>query len=142
MSKKLIWIFAILAIGGALAAGAWWYTFHKPALNVFDEKAVYNLSAADLLNQFTSNESQADSMYVGKVISVEGTIAAINTIESRVEVSLEDEMMGVICLIDSAYAVKQISEIKALKSGDKVKMKGKCNGYLMDVRLDNCVIEK
>lgn len=142
MSKKLIWIVAVLAIGGIVASGAWWYTFHKPALNVFDEKAAYSLTAADLINQFTNNESLADSMYVGKVISVNGTIAGINSIDSRVEVSLEDEMMGVICLIDSSYAIQQINEIKALKTGDKVKMKGKCNGYLMDVRLDNCVIEK
>jgi hypothetical protein len=43
-------------------------------------------------------------------------------------------------MLDSVYAVQQKEEINKLKVGKNIKIKGQCNGYLTDVKLDRCVV--
>ena len=136
--SKLIKIALIIA---ALAAvSVYLYVFHKPHKNTFNLKPEFVVSAEQLFNDFDLNEEEANAKYLGKIIQVEGNIVKIKKISQSYEISLFDEIFGVTCLIDSIYAVQQTKEIEQLNKGNRVKIKGQCNGYLGDVKLDRCII--
>jgi hypothetical protein len=55
--------------------------------------------------------------------------------------SLEDEMEGVSCTVDSADVVKNYSKLTQFTKGSNVTFKGRCSGMLMDIQIINCVPE-
>ncbi len=138
--SKLIKI--ALIIGALAAVSVYLYVFHKPHKNTLNLKPEYIVSAEQLFNDFDLNEEEANAKYLGKIVQVEGKIVKIKKISQSYEISLFDEIFGVTCLIDSVYAVQQTKEIEQLNNGNSVKIKGQCNGYLGDVKLDRCIIAK
>lgn len=134
-----ILLFAVAIIGGFIVNH---YVFHKKHKNTFELKADYSLTADDLFKEFETNEDNANTKYLGKILDVEGKILGIKELSGSYQLSFVDEIFGVTCMIDSNYAVQQKDELLALKAGDFIKIKGQCNGYLSDVKLDRCVIEK
>ncbi len=117
-----------------------YYVFHKKHKNTFDLKAEYTISADNLFKEFETNEDSANSKYLGKIIEVEGKILGIKEFSGSYQISFVDEVFGVTCMIDSNYAVQQKKEILNIKAGNMIKIKGQCNGYLSDVKLDRCII--
>ena len=140
MNKKIIMGVLLLGILGGI--GAYYYTFHKPHKDTFSLKADFSLKAESLFSEFESDEEHSNSKYLGKLIEVEGIIVGINSFDGNYEISLLDEMEGVTCLVDSSYAIQQKHELTNLKINDKIKIKGQCNGFLMGVKLDRCVLVK
>ena len=136
-SYKIIILLAIVVIGGL---STYLYVFHKPHKNTFDLKAEYKISADNLFAEFEADEDSANSKYLGKILEVEGKMIKVKNISGSWEISFIDEMFGVTCLVDSIYAVQQVKELKELKTGNKIKIRGQCNGYLTDVKLDRCII--
>ena len=49
-------------------------------------------------------------------------------------------MEGVTCLVDSSYAIQQKAILDKIKVDDNIKIKGQCNGYLMGVKMDRCIV--
>jgi tRNA_anti-like len=136
MKKILILALIVLIFGIA----AYLFIFHKPHKNTFNLKAEYTISADELLNEFETDENNANSKYLGKIIQLEGEIVTVKNISESYEISFIDELFGVTCMVDSVYAVQQTEKLKQLKAGDNVTIKGQCNGYLTDVKLDRCVV--
>ena len=136
--KKIIFFIIILGILGG--GYAYYYTFHKPHKNTFDLKADYSLSASDLFSEYENDEEASNKKYLGKIIEVSGKIVNIKEFDGNFEISLEDEMEGVTCLVDSSYAIQQKKELDQLKPEQIIKIKGQCNGYLMGVKMDRCVL--
>ena len=136
MKRIIILTLILLFIGIA----AYLFIFHKPHKNTFNLKAEYSITANELLNEFETNENNANSKYLGKIIHVEGEIITVKNISGSYEISFIDELFGVTCLVDSSYAIQQSEKLKQLKAGDIIKVKGQCNGYLSDVKLDRCVV--
>lgn len=134
---KVLIITTVIIITGL---SVYFYVFMKPHKNTFDLQAEYNVSANKLFTEFETDESNANSKYLGKIIQIEGKIIKIKNISNSFEVSFIDEIFGVTCVIDSVYAIQQKDELKELKIGNNVKIKGQCNGYLADVKLDRCII--
>jgi hypothetical protein len=135
--KIAIFVAAVAIIAGM---GVYYYVFHKEHPNTFELNAVYKISADDLFKEFEANEATANAKYLGKIIQVEGKIVGIKEFSGSYQVSFVDEVFGVTCMIDSNYAVQQKKEILNIKPGNQIKIKGQCNGYLSDVKLDRCVI--
>ncbi|MFN8256265.1 MAG: hypothetical protein U0W24_11280 [Bacteroidales bacterium] len=127
----------VVLIGATLA---YFYIFHSAHKNTFDEKAVYSITADSLYNAFASDEQNANTKFLGKIIEVEGKLLSVKEMSESYQLTFVDEMAGVTCMIDSNYAVQQKAEILKLKTGDRVKIKGQCNGFLTDVQLDRCVL--
>lgn len=50
----------------------------------------------------------------------------------------KDDMHRVSCLID----VSHIIDVKSCNIGDEIIIRGICNGYLVDVELNRCVVVK
>jgi len=139
--KKMKKIIAIIIVLGIIGGGsAYYYTFHKPHKNTFNLKAEYALAAPQLFSKFESDEDSANKEYLGKILEVTGKIVDVKKFEGNYEISLEDEMEGITCLVDSNYAVQQKRELDKLKPGQIVKIKGQCNGYMMGVKMDRCVL--
>ena len=72
--KKLLIIAVVLAIvGGAYGL----YTYFKPAANITKAKSELTISADELIAAFTANATAANQTYTEKVISIKGTVQAM-----------------------------------------------------------------
>lgn len=120
----------------ALAAGAYvWYVWNQPARNVQDEKAI-SATAHGIFDAYQANETAANQQYLNKAVAVSGMVSAIKqNQEGKTVVSLttSDPMFGVQCTM---------KEPVQLTPNTQVTIKGICTGFLMDVVLIDCYLEK
>ena len=137
--RIILWIFLIGIVVGS--AGIY-YVFNMPRRNISKEKAVYTLEAAQLISEFQKDEAAATVKYLDKTIAVKGEIKSVRTLDNQSMVfSLEDEMEGVSCTIDSADVVSNSAKIAQLTKGSTGTFKGRCSGMLMDIQIINCIPE-
>ncbi|MGB3149520.1 MAG: hypothetical protein WBB27_02570 [Maribacter sp.] len=118
-----------------------YFEFHRSAYSEIAKKEVETyVSSQKLLSVFATNEDLANTIYVEKLIQVEGTIKEITFFNNRYTILLKgkDDYSYVLC--DMLPTEKDVSQ--KLKPNDKVRLKGICKGYLMDVVLLNCVLVK
>lgn len=125
----------LLALVGA-AVG--YYLWNKPHQNMEKAAADISIEASELFAAFDTDETAANKEYLDKVIQISGTVRSSSyNEEGDVKVTLDsrDEMFGVICELD------ELSEHERTRfdPGEKITMKGKCTGKLMDVVLVRCV---
>jgi len=141
--KKIYKIIIYLVIFGLLCGfGVYLYVFHKPHRNVGKEKPAFTLTATELIKEFSEKEDATYKLYGDKALQVTGKIADIAKNDNDITVILEDKTSGVSCSFEAAYFQKNAEKINALKVGDNVTVKGKCDGYdmIMGVVLTRCVI--
>ncbi|MAY84117.1 MAG: hypothetical protein CMP59_08290 [Flavobacteriales bacterium] len=130
--KKLLLI-ALLLIGVGVGVGL--YLFNKKVPSLENTEAAYTLTADQLFNEFEADESAAQTKYVDQVLEVSGTIArtkSTDSISSIVLIAKNAMMGGVNCSFNGP--------ITDFADGTQIVIKGRCQGYLMDVVLNNCVI--
>lgn len=135
MLKKLL-IAGLVLIAGA--AGVGYYLWNKPHENIQTAEASATLEASALYQAFTTDETKANSDYLGKTIQVNGTVTAVSTDDPKApKVTLDtgDPLGAVVCAMDKLSE----HERTQFNNGEKVTFKGKCTGYLSDVILDRCV---
>jgi len=135
MSKtlKAIVVVIILAVIGVAVGG---YMFNKKVPGLKGVEPDFTMTADELFNSFNDDETTATSQYENKVILVSGEVMSVKTTDSTTNVVLiaENAMAGgVNCSFKS--------KVESVAKGDEVSIKGKCQGFLMDVVLNNCVIE-
>ena len=132
--KKYLIVFGLL---GLIVSIIGFKTYHKPHEDIRDAKADYVLTAAELFAAYEVNEEEANAMYLDKVVVVAGTVREINEEDGNTNVMLEsdDMMFGVSCQLDNLTKHKR----KNFMAGEKVSLKGKCTGSLMDVVMVRCV---
>ncbi len=137
--RLVLWIFVI----GLIAAfAAIYYAFNMPHRNLSRETAVYTLQAKELISEFRKDEASATTKYLDKAIAVKGEIKSIRTLDNHSMVfSLEDEMEGVSCTVDSAEVVRNSPRLTQFSKGSMASFKGRCSGMLMDIQIINCVPE-
>ena len=77
---------------------------------------------------------KADSLYLDKIVQIEGIILKINEVENGGSISLDtgNPMSSIICEFENK------SDVSNVKVGDQVKVKGFCTGKLMDIVLSRC----
>lgn len=136
MKIKIIMIttLVIVVLLGLITAN---YYYNKKVPSLDSIEAEYTLTADELYNAFVEDENKAMSLYEGKVISVQGEVISIKESEngSNITLKAENAMLGGInCSFDG-------TKIK-LSKGENASIKGRCQGFLMDVVLNNCVIDE
>lgn len=134
MKKNLLFFIGVLLL---IMAGWGYYLYNKPRIGVEDKRPDITIAATDLYNQYNSNETAANDNYLNKIISVSGIPDEVNRTDSTYTILLkgDTDMGGVSCsLFDN--------KTPAITKGKLVTIKGKCAGFLMDVALTDCVIEK
>ncbi|ANI88430.1 hypothetical protein A9P82_03395 [Arachidicoccus ginsenosidimutans] len=130
-------IFSVVAILCAIgiAGGIWgWMAYHKARPTLDSVKADVQINAAKLYNDFSTNEQNADKLYLNKVVEVSGVVASVQQDSSSASVQLtagDGAMGGINCDMRSTENLP--------KKGDSVHIKGRCTGYLMDVSLVDAV---
>ncbi len=124
-------IFLLLLALGIIGAGIGYYLYNKPVASLENKKPDVEVDASQLVAAYEADEKTANEKYLGKVVQVSGKIADITMEEGKKKVFLEttNPMSMVI------FEMEDKSESGGLKTGDKVRMKGMCSGYLSDVIL-------
>jgi hypothetical protein len=138
---------AIVLVGLLVASIIVIYMFNKPHLDVASEKPEFSLSAAQLYNEFKTNENSANKKYLaeakGKIIQISGIVSEIiKGDHGTLTLSVNEKSMtegAVSCSIDST----NIDKACKFKVGDKVILKGQCIGFIeltSEVDLNKCII--
>ena len=114
------------------------FFYYKPHRSVRKEEAAFKMSVSELVNAFSNDETQANALYLGKVLEVEGTLKEMIMNDSTLVLLMGDstEMTGVSCYLQK----DQKHRYSMLKRGESVSVKGICNGMLLDVVLDKCIL--
>jgi cbb3-type cytochrome oxidase subunit 3 len=141
--KKILLIVLLVVIAGAFYI---YREYNRTNIDIANETPAFEISDAQLIKAFADNDSIANSTYVGKVISVSGTVKNINKDQrGYYTVSLGDSSSpsSVRCSVDSMYTDRAAT----IKPGMKLAIKGNCTGYNadellgLDVIVNRCVIE-
>ena len=131
MKAKIIIAVLFLVFAGG-ATGLYLFNMKVPGLEGI--RADYQLEANDLFDAFDQDEASAMSQYENKVIEVSGKVVSVkNTDEGQANVILEavNAMAGgVNCSFNHP--------VEDLTKGELVTIRGRCQGFLMDVVLNNC----
>jgi len=136
--KKKYFLFA--GIIWLALAGLALYFYSEPHRNTAHINADVSISAVDLYSQYQKNENDGNKKFLNKVIEVSGKIADVQQTATVINVQLEggSPMGGVNCSI----AITEDNKIALPAKNEIVTIKGRCSGFLMDVNLVDCVLEK
>ena len=132
--KKII--IPLLLIGIGIGFGIYEYN-RKPA-STHKLKADISINSSTLVHDYKDDEPVADIKYLNKIVQITGTISSISSENELTTISLksDDPLSGVLCEMEGSQNAISFSE------GDKIMLKGRCTGYLMDVVLVNCIVIK
>lgn len=131
--KKAILALLVIGVVG-LAVG--YYQWNKPKENMATSRAEVVLEAARLLTEYSTAEDAANARYLGKTIAVSGPVKETVTEAGTVKVMLgTGQEFGVYCTLDSLAQHPRT----AFPLGETITLKGKCDGYNLDVQLSRCV---
>lgn len=127
-------IVVLLGIVGAVVA---YFQYNKQHRDAVSEEAAHTLSAAELFNEFESNEQAAMTQYGNKLVEVSGTIREVvdnSGVNTMLILETDHPIFGVKCMFEKT--VKQ-----EINSGQPVIVRGFCSGINGDVELTRCAIE-
>ena len=115
---------------------AYMIIINLPKASSTNKTASLSISATELFSEFSSDEAKANKKYIGKIIEVEGTV--LNTHRDKqnalvIILDSGDAMGSVLCTLE-----KDPAEIP--QKSQHVSIKGQCNGLLMDVVLNKCIL--
>lgn len=102
------------------------YQSHR---DIQSEDAAFTMEAKVFASEFSQNQEEASKKYLNQTVVVTGQITEV-----------EDEGITV---SEAIYAALNATNSNSLKTGDQIKLKGRCIGYdelLEVVRLDQCAI--
>ena len=135
LMKKLLYFIITLII---IAIIAYFVVMNLPKASIKGKDAAYTTSAIELYSDFSKNENTANAKYIGKTITVEGTITEIDSDKNGATVlflSSDNGINGILCTLEP-------DQKGDFKVNQNVKIKGLCTGFLQDVVLNKCVIIK
>ena len=119
---------------------AWkgWNMYHQPRQGVSGQDVAQSLSAEQLYKQYQSQEEKSNRSFLGRVIEVTGVLSAVSQEGGHQlwVLSTGTAGAGVNCQL---FENKQ--DINP-KIGARYTIKGKCTGFLLDVNLVDCVVNK
>jgi hypothetical protein len=138
MKRRSSIIFGLILISILTAWLVYSKVYNKPHRQIAGEQAAYAVKSVALFGAYETDEEKADSLYNNKVIQVEGKVENIlqNEQGETTLVLTGNELFGISCTM----ADSEKEKLKKIKTGSEVKLKGLCNGMLMDVVLVKCVL--
>lgn len=135
MLKKIV---LFLIVAGVIGGGIGFYFFNKKVPSMADQKSELTVQAAQLFDEFNTDEAAATAKYVGKIVTVTGKVLEAGALEDGTpKVLLETGSdFGVSCEFDPNTQHKQT----AFEPGQNLTIKGECAGLNLDVQLARCVV--
>ena len=139
MNKLVKIVFRLLLGLLVVSLGIWLFLNYAPQRSTNNKAADFRLKAEKLYTDFQTEEEVSNKKYIGKIVQLKGVIGEKLTDKNQAPVLIlraTNSMAGVMCSLlkdqQTAFDGKSI--------GDEITIKGKCNGLLMDVVLDEGVI--
>lgn len=133
--RVLLWGLSVGLIMMMSGAFVGYKMYTKPHRNVADAKA-FSIPASRLVTEYETNETQANSKYLDKILEVNGEVA---------EVSKNQKGETVIALIGTDMGTVRCTvegdDADVAAKGAQVILKGICTGYLADVIMVRCVLQ-
>ena len=128
--------FSLTAIGALYG----YREYNRTLPSTRDLEPAFKLETSDFVKQFEIDESKANAKYVDQTINVHGLAHSIQITDTSAVVLLNDgySSTSVVCQFEN----ESIEEMKKIKRGDEVTVKGICSGYLVDVVMVRCVLDK
>ena len=128
MRKKII----IINIAVVLLAVLWLYKgyLYKDARNISDETPAVTIKAADLVQQYNSDQQKANTTFLNKTIEITGAIT---------------QVADSVVTIDGAVICSFDGKPNAFANAKTVTVKGRCIGYdelFSEVKLDQCTLKQ
>lgn len=108
--------------------------------DISKETAAFCVNANDLFREFQINEAAASKKYTNQVVEVKGVIAEIIKDQGNSFVIIlkeKDEIFGINCSINNSKNSQAL-----FNPGDSIRITGIVQGYMDDVILNNCIINK
>jgi hypothetical protein len=133
-------VFLVAAFSMTLIVGLYGYREYNRSLpDTHGLEPAFRLEASSFIKQFETDESTANAKYADKTISVHGVAHTIQTTDTTATIFVNDgySNTSVIC----QFGRENNEEIRDLKKGELVTIKGICSGYLMDVVMVRCVLD-
>jgi len=112
--------------------------YNKPHPEVATTAPVFTMEVSQLVDDFLTDEAKANADYGGKIVQLEGTLKEIVPNDSTVILMLGDttSMVGVSAYLRPGEEVQDAD----LKPGERITVKGICDGMLMDVIVGNAIL--
>ncbi len=124
-----------------------WCMATKKFTDTANEQSIYNITAVGLIKEFQKSDSIANIKYVEKILSVNGSVTAIEATDSKVNIKLGDTASGAYAIFN--FQQKNFDQTKGIKQGDNVTIKGYCSGGVYSEILEaefisftRCVLSK
>lgn len=129
-AKKIIIAIIVLGIVGAIVG---YKMYNKPHVDVAEASADIRISANEILNEFSNDETKANTKYLDKIVAVQGEVSSIKTEKEKGIITLKtnDDFGSILCHLSEA-STKNMNDLKV---GQNIIVKGICTGFLMDVVL-------
>jgi RecJ-like exonuclease len=121
--RKILIIGAILL---AAAVGTAWYIFTDSFSDTAKEKAAYTFNALDFIKEFQQNDSASNKKYAEQIITINGRVTEIEQADTTVNIKMADTTNGSYVIF--AFQQQDIANVKKIKQGDSVSIKGSCSG--------------
>lgn len=133
-------IFYIVVIALVIAMFVGYKLYNKPHANLQTQKAEVTLSASKLFEVFDADEEKANTLYLNKVIEVNGDVVEIRNVEGNTQLVLAcgSDLANVVCEMDQRY----IDKLTNISPGQSVTIRGMCSGKLMDIVINQSVLIK
>lgn len=128
-STKIIW----LAMGPLLAYGGYKigekYVMSQNFSNTETLIAEYSVNAIDLIREFAANDSMANKKYQEKIISVNGNVSQVERMSDSTTNIRFDDITG--SYIIFSFDKEHLNNLKDIKAGDSLSLKGSCSGSIL-----------
>lgn len=124
--KKITIIIVILLV---LCFFGYKYVYHSHK-DIENANSDFSISVTQLISEYATNETEANTKYLDKVISVKGKVTQV------------DQATKTIVIDEKATLI--FNEFKNVQVGESVTVKGRFLGYdelLEEIKLDQCSFE-
>jgi len=140
MKTKLQHLFSAIAVISFLFIAFGSDDEGETEAEIASEEPAMTVSASELYADYEANGVAADDKYKGKVLLVTGEVNTIDRdIMETIYVTLQgDEYFGD---VQCFFAEDHVSAASQLTKGQTITVKGRCDGKLMNVMLEGCVIQ-
>jgi hypothetical protein len=142
--KKLVLGGIILLVVGAVTA---WFIITREFEDTAKQEAVFTVNAMDLIKEFQVNDTIANKKYADKIMTVKGRVSEFENADTTINIKMIDTLTD--ALIVFAFQKENLIDVKKLKEGDSVSIKGSCSGGTYSeiletefVNFKRCVINK
>jgi hypothetical protein len=126
--KKFGWIIIGPLIAFASYKAGEKYVMAETFTNTEDVKADFTVTANDLIREFAANDTAANNKYREKTIIVNGTTSLVERMsDSTTNIQFADSTGSYIAF---SFEKEKYEQVKAIKTGDAVSLKGSCSGSI------------